>query len=96
MEYLGKTNNDFKEIIKKARVIIEFDVARISKTMGRMSLIIGFKKNTKNDVGQWIKNGEPINFDYVDEKIIASGDTEEELIESVREYKRPCNMSWEE
>jgi len=96
MEYLDKTNNDFKEIIEKAKAIIEFDVARISKLMGRMYLFIGFKKNTKDDVGQWLKNGEPIDFDYLEEKIIASGDNEEELIESVKKYKRLCGMSWEE
>lgn len=96
MEYIDKTNNDHEALIERARAIIEFDVARISKPMGRMYLIIGFNKNTKNDAGQWVKNGEPINFDYVEEKIVASGSTEEELIASVREYKRLSGMSWED
>ena len=96
MEYLDKTNNDYESLIERARAIIEFDVARISRPMGRMYLIIGFNKNTKDDAGQWVKNGEPINFDYVEEKIVASGANEEELIESVKEYKRLCGMSWED
>lgn len=87
---------DFTELIARCRSIINCDVARISKPIKRMYLIIGFNKNTKDDSGQWVKDGKPFNFDYVDEHIIASGDTEDELIASVEEYKRLSNMSWEE
>ena len=88
---------DYTELIERCKAIVEFDVARISHPMGTMYLIIGFWKNTKEDKSsQWLKNGEPINFDYVEEKIIASGKTDEELIASVEEYKRLSKMSWEE
>lgn len=85
-----------EKLIEKCKSIIKFDVARICQPMKRMYLIIGFNRNTKDYSGQWIKNGEPINFDYVEEKVVASGDTCEELIASVKEYKRLSKMSWEE
>ena len=84
-------------LIAKCKEIIEFDTARIIKPIDKMFLIIGFNRNTKNDDGQkWLFNDETKDFDYVQESVIASGCTEEELINSVKEYKRLCGMSWEE
>ena len=80
----------------KCRKIIDCDTARISQTLGTMFLVIGFNRNTKDDEGQWIKNGEPYDFDYMEEKVVASGNTEEELLASAREYKRLCGMTMEE
>ena len=86
-----------KKLIAKCREIIECDTARISKPLDRMFLIIGFNRNTKeNKTSRWERNGKPFHFDYVEEKIIASGNTEKELIESVKEYKRLGSISWEE
>lgn len=81
------------------RVFIDLlgcDTARISEAGGKKYLIIGTNQNTKDDPGQWVKNGMPIDFDYVSEKIVASGITESELLESAREYKRLSGMTWEE
>lgn len=92
-----ETIEDYSKLIDKCRSIIKFDVARICKPLKRMYLIIGFNKNTKDDAAsQWILNGKPINFGYVEEKIVASGNTEDELIDSVKEYDRLSKMSWEE
>jgi hypothetical protein len=52
------------------------DTARISRSMGKLFLIIGWKRNTKDDPGQWYRNGEPIDFDYTHEEVIASGEND--------------------
>lgn len=87
----GKEVYTIEELIAECREIIECDTARISKPDKRMFLIIGFRKNTKNDEGEWIKNNKRIDFDYVKESVVASGETAQELIESAREYKRLSN-----
>ena len=62
-----------------------------------MFLIIGFNRNTKDDEGQWVdENGVRKDWDYVQESVIASGFTEDELIASTVEYVRLCGMTWEE
>ena len=83
-------------LLEECRKIIKCDTARISRPLGRMFLIIGFNRNTKDDEGQWLKNGDPIDFDYVQESCVASGNNPEELIADVKEYKRLCGISWEE
>ena len=85
-----------KQLIKECRKIIKCDKARISKPLGRMFLIIGFKRNTKDDEGQYMKNGKPYDFDYIDESVVANGNTPEELIADTKEYARLCSMTMEE
>ena len=85
-----------ENLIKECRKIVKCDTARISKPLEKMFFIIGFNKNTKDNEGQWIKNGEMIDFDYVSENVIASGFTDEELIKSVKEYQRLCGITMEE
>lgn len=89
------------ELSSKCMKIIECDTARIKKfdewLGGKMFLIIGFNRNTKDDPGQWSdENGNLKDWDYVEEKIVASGKTESELIESAEEYQRLCGMTMEE
>ena len=72
----------------RCREIIDCDTARISTPANKMFLVIGSNRNTKDDEGQWTKDGEPYDFDYVEERVVASGETEDELIASAREYKR--------
>lgn len=65
------------------------DSARVVNFPGdRMFLILGHKRHTKDDAGQWFKNDEPFDFEYLEEKVIANGRTESELIQSARTYKR--------
>jgi hypothetical protein len=65
------------------------DAARITNPLGvQMFLIIGHKRHTKQDEGQWHRNGEPIDFEYLQEQVIASGTTAKELYKSARAYKR--------
>jgi hypothetical protein len=101
IKQIKNVDNSFSELIKKCKQIVTCDTARISKPLndGKMFLIIGYNKNTKEnkEQGQWInQNGEQMDFDYVEEDVIASGYTEKELIDSVKKYLRLRNMNWEE
>lgn len=90
--HMIKDNNP--KLSSKCMKIIECDTARISKVGNKLFLIIGFNKNTKDDsVGQCFINGEPVDYDYVAEKVIASGKTENELIKSTKEYSGLCEMT---
>ena len=89
------------ELSAKCMKIIECDTARIRKFPrwlgGKLFLIIGFNRNTKDDPGQWQdENGNPKDWDYIEEKTVASGKTDEELIESAKEYKRLCGITMTE
>jgi len=85
-------------LIKECTEHIRCDTARISKICGKMYLIIGFNKNTKDDTGTQIANedNERVDYDYVRESVVASGHTEDELINSAKEYGELSNMSWEQ
>ncbi len=76
------------------RKLFACDTARIWQAShgGKMFLIIGHKRHTKDDAGQWMRNGEPIDFEYVAERVVASGETESELRASANEYKRLLGM----
>ena len=89
----------FPEILEKCKEIVTCDTARISKPLddGKMFLIVGFIRSTKDDEGQWVdENGERRDFDYLQEYVIASGFTEKELINSTKEYVKLFGMPWEE
>ena len=83
-------------LIKYFRRMFDCDTVRISQPIKIMFLIIGHKRNTKDDPGQWIRDGEPFDFDYTAEKTIASGKTKKELIASAKEYKRLCGITTKE
>ncbi len=78
----------------KCMEIVECDVARIRQFQdGKMFLIIGFNRNTKDDPGETLINGKAVDYDYIDENVVASGETESELIESARRYKKLYGMT---
>lgn len=76
--------------------MFQCDTARIIQSGRRMFLIIGHRRSTKDDAGQWERNGEPYDFEYVAEQVVASGDTEAELLASAKEYKRLLGMTMEQ
>ena len=86
------------EIICRAIRMFGCDSARIINPMGRMFLVLGWKGNTKDDKSgaYWTTNGERFDFEYNIEKVVASGDTPEELLASMREYKRLSGMTMEQ
>ncbi|KKN21876.1 hypothetical protein LCGC14_0921050 [marine sediment metagenome] len=72
------------------------DTARITQPGKRMFLVIGHRRSTKDDPGQWERNGESYDFEYIAEQVIASGDNEAELLASAKEYKRLSGMTMEQ
>ena len=84
----SKISAKMGQIIRRSVKLFGCDTARISFPVKTYFLIIGHNRNTKDDHGQWTRNGEPLNFDYVAEKDIASGKTLGKLWESVKHYKR--------
>lgn len=88
------SENLLEEIARDCLKYIKADTARICKPLETMYLIIGFNRNTRDRKSSWIGfNGERLDFDYVEEHVIASGRTQIELIESTKEYRRLCEMS---
>jgi hypothetical protein len=79
--------------------MFQCDEFRIAKYSGKMFLILGWRRNTSQDEERWVRvnssfrDGQPVDFNYLREKVIASGHTEAELFKSAKEYKRISGMS---
>ena len=75
------------------------DSARVVKGLpgSKMFLIIGFKRNTRQDEGVWSdEHGTRKDWDYMQEHCIASGHTFTELVASAWDYKRlKGRIPWE-
>lgn len=53
-----------------------------------MFLVIGFRRNTRQDQGSWIdQRGRRVDWDYLNERCVASGLNLSELVESARKYR---------
>lgn len=76
-------------LLRYFRKMFRADGARLSCPLGeKIFLIIGAKRNTKMDKGQWVsEKGDAIHWDYLAETCIASGDDVGGLVESARHYK---------
>lgn len=71
------------------RRLFRADAARISSPLGeRLFLIIGTKRNTRQDQGRWVnEKGEFVDWDYLLESCVASGEDLSELVENAKYYK---------
>jgi len=79
------------------RELIPCDTVEIESVGSKLFCIIGFNKNTKDNHDSYLeKNGERYDFDYVERKVIASGNNEVELIDFIRTYKKVSEMTMEE
>ncbi len=83
-----------EKLIDFFKELFHCDSARISAPTGRMFLIIGYRRSTKDDVeGYWMdESGCRRDWEYLDEKCIASGDTKKELVDSANDYKRLLDL----
>jgi len=81
------------KLLVRFKRMFKCDSARIYDGGETLFLIIGRTRNTKDDEGQWMKDGEPVDWDYLAESTIASGRTEAELMESAKEYLKLSKMS---
>lgn len=85
------------KLAKECMNYVKFDTARISKPCDKMYLIIGFNRNTKDDECICVnQDNQRIDFDYVQESVVASGYTKKELIKSTKEYQRLCGITWKQ
>lgn len=96
MPLLIKIDRNHSFLCAKFVKFLECDSARISEAGNKLFLIVGHKKHTKDGAGQWYANGEPVDWEYLDEKVVASGQTLAKLIESATEYKRLKSVKMED
>jgi len=78
------------------RILFRCDSVRLSSPLGeRIFLIIGNKRNTKQDKGGvWVdRDGNLVDWDYLAESCIASGRTSGELVDNARYYKKISGLS---
>ena len=87
-----------EELIIYFKKLFKCDSARISSPLGeRKFLIIGNKRNTREDPGVWIDgDGTERHWDYLAESCITSGNTNDELVNAANRYKELSEMSMEE
>ena len=89
-------------LVRRFVRMFKCDTARITSPCGTHYLILGWTKNTKTereagrDAGQWHRNGEPIDFDYMHEQVVARGKTVAELVASAKHYKKLLGMTWDD
>lgn len=76
-------------LLRYFRRLFQADGARLTAPLGgRIFLVIGKKRNTRDDPGQWVnEKGEICHWDYLSETCIASGSNLEELVSSAKHYK---------
>ena len=90
------------EVTEHMKTMFACDTARISSPVGTHFLVLGWRKNTReNENSQWMRSDpdgttERMDFDYIDEKVVASGRTKDELITSAEEYKALLDGGWRE
>lgn len=92
------TLRQHQELAIRLARMFKCDTARITQPMETMFLVIGTKRSTrtdkKNGRGVWTnERGNEKHFTYVEERVIASGDTAKELTASAKHYKRVCGMT---
>lgn len=89
-----------QRLVRRFVRMFKCDTARITSPCGTHYLILGWTKNTRTereagrDVGQWHRNGEPIDFDYTHEQVAARGNTVAELVASAKHYKKLLGITW--
>jgi hypothetical protein len=77
------TKQDVKDQINE---LFECENVRIISPVDTFYVIIEEEKSTKNDPGQWLKNDNPVDFEYLDETIIGCGETLKDLLDSAKEH----------
>lgn len=89
-----------EELKKEFARDLKCDSVRICIPIEEMFLIAQWRRNTAKDreerrsSEQWYRNGEPIDFDYHEEHVVARGKTVEELKKSVKAYIKLKGMTW--
>ena len=101
MRKFKMTEKQEKSVTQAAQKLFACDAARLVNYAGprmpyrlgstkilKYFLIIGNYRNTRNDIGQWYKNGEPIHFRYLAEAVVACGRTMKELLDEMKQHHK--------
>ena len=89
MRKFKMTEKQERSVTQAAQKLFSCDAACLVNFTGpQYFLIIGNYRNTRNDIGQWYKNGEPIHFRYLAKTVIASGRTIKGLLAEMKQYRR--------
>jgi hypothetical protein len=76
------------ELVEELRALFSADEARITSPCGTLFLILMTRRNTKeNKTSAWYRDGQRFDFDYLEQRVVASGHTVDELRASATEYK---------
>ena len=86
---LPLTEKKEKLLKRYFKILFKCDNVRfISPLKDKIFLVLGKKRNTKEDKGTWVnQNGEVQNWDYLIETTVASGHNISELIANAKRYK---------
>lgn len=79
-----------EKLLKLFRRMFDSDGARLTAPLGEtIFLVIGTTRNTKDAAGGWVdEKGERRDWDYLEERCVASGSTVDELIASAKHSLR--------
>lgn len=86
------TTAEISELTRKCCVLVGSEFGRIITTNERMFFIVRREYNCNY---KYILNGK-IECENFYESVVASGKTSEELIKSVEDFVRLCNISWDD
>ena len=79
--------SDKRSVVEIAQLLFDCDGAEVNTVGGRRFLLLHY---------QWLRNGEPCDFDYTERKCVASGGSARELLDSLLEYHRLCQLTMED
>lgn len=83
-----------EELADRFQAMFGCDEVRLLSPLGeRVFLILGWRRRSE---GEWHRNGEPVDFDYLEEMVVASGSTDEQLVASAERYKALRDGGWRE
>lgn len=74
------------EIVAYCKRELLCDSARFTYLGEKIFLVVGWRKATEQGNGQWYRNGEPWDFDYLEEHCIAVGHTLDEVMRHARYF----------
>lgn len=89
-----------QQLLDWAKRYFRCSATRLSSFPSKHFLIIGRRRSTRQDgregKGIWYRDGKPHHFYYLEESIVGSGATLDEVKASAKEFKRLAGMSMNE
>jgi hypothetical protein len=76
------------KLLSKVKKLFNCDEVRILRPTYTIFVLVG---NWKRSEGEWSKNGEPFDFDFLKEEIVGRGRTYAKCWKDCKLYKKLCN-----